>query len=303
MWRYVIKRVLLAIVTVFVVVAITFFTMNAIPGGPFDKEKASDPATIKALTERYDLDKSLGEQFGIYLSRMLQGDLGISMRNGREITKTISTKFAVSAKIGGYSIIASLVIGMCLGVFAALRRNKISDRIIIFFTTLFQSVPSFVMATLFLFVFALKLGWFPVYNELKPNYFLAVLSLSLYPAAYITRLTKSSMLDVMAEDYVRTARAKGVSPTLVVIKHALRNSVLPIITYLGPMVAYTLTGSMVVETVFTMPGLGLEFVQSILNRDYTMIMGTTIFLASLMVVMTLISDIIYKIVDPRIKFD
>jgi oligopeptide transport system permease protein len=149
----------------------------------------------------------------------------------------------------------------------------------------------------------LKLGWFPVYNELKPNYFLAVLSLSLYPAAYITRLTKSSMLDVMAEDYVRTARAKGVSPTLVVIKHALRNSVLPIITYLGPMVAYTLTGSMVVETVFTMPGLGLEFVQSILNRDYTMIMGTTIFLASLMVVMTLISDIIYKIVDPRIKFD
>ncbi|NLB10563.1 MAG: ABC transporter permease [Clostridiaceae bacterium] len=303
MWRYVIKRVLLAIVTVFVVVAITFFTMNAIPGGPFDKEKASDPATIKALTERYDLDKSLGEQFGIYLSRMLQGDLGISMRNGREITKTISTKFAVSAKIGGYSIIASLVIGMCLGVFAALRRNRISDRIIIFFTTLFQSVPSFVMATLFLFVFALKLGWFPVYNELKPNYFLAVLSLSLYPAAYITRLTKSSMLDVMAEDYVRTARAKGVSPTLVVIKHALRNSVLPIITYLGPMVAYTLTGSMVVETVFTMPGLGLEFVQSILNRDYTMIMGTTIFLASLMVVMTLISDIIYKIVDPRIKFD
>lgn len=235
MWRYVIKRVLLAIVTVFVVVAITFFTMNAIPGGPFDKEKASDPATIKALTERYDLDKSLGEQFGIYLSRMLQGDLGISMRNGREITKTISTKFAVSAKIGGYSIIASLVIGMCLGVFAALRRNRISDRIIIFFTTLFQSVPSFVMATLFLFVFALKLGWFPVYNELKPNYFLAVLSLSLYPAAYITRLTKSSMLDVMAEDYVRTARAKGVSPTLVVIKHALRNSVLPIITYLGPM--------------------------------------------------------------------
>ncbi len=303
MWRYVIKRVLLAIVTVFVVVAITFFTMNAIPGGPFDKEKASDPATIKALTERYDLDKSIGEQFGIYLSRMLQGDLGISMRNGREITKTISTKFAVSAKIGGYSILASLVIGMCLGVFAALRRNKISDRIIIFFTTLFQSVPSFVMATLFLFVFALKLGWFPVYNELKPNYFLAVLSLSLYPAAYITRLTKSSMLDVMAEDYVRTARAKGVSPTLVVIKHALRNSVLPIITYLGPMVAYTLTGSMVVETVFTMPGLGLEFVQSILNRDYTMIMGTTIFLASLMVVMTLISDIIYKIVDPRIKFD
>ncbi len=303
MWRYIIKRVLLAIVTVFVVIAITFFAMNAIPGGPFDKEKASDPATIKALTERYDLDKPLGEQFAIYLSRMLQGDLGISMRNGREITKTISTKFAVSVKIGGYSILASFAIGITLGVIAALRRNKMTDRIIIFFTTLFQSVPGFVMATLVLLVFALKLGWFPVYNEARPNYFLAVLSLALYPAAYITRLTKSSMLDVMAEDYIRTARAKGVSPILVVAKHALRNSVLPIITYLGPMVAYTLTGSMVVETVFTMPGLGLEFVQSILNRDYTMIMGTTIFLASLMVIMTLVSDLVYKLVDPRIKFD
>lgn len=303
MWRYFLKRILLAIVTVFVVIAITFFTMNAIPGGPFDKEKASDPATIKALTERYDLDKPLGEQFAIYLSRMMKGDLGISMRNGREIIKTINRKFAVSAKIGGYSIIVSFAIGITLGVIAALKRNKMTDRVIIFFTTLFQSVPGFVMATLVLLVFALKLGWFPVYNELRPNYFLAVLSLSLYPAAYITRLTKSSMLDVMADDYIRTARSKGVSPGKVVFKHALRNAVLPIITYLGPMVAYTLTGSMVVETVFTMPGLGLEFVQSILNRDYTMIMGTTIFLASLMVIMTLISDLIYKMVDPRITFE
>jgi oligopeptide transport system permease protein len=303
MWRYFLKRILLAIVTVFVVIAITFFTMNAIPGGPFDKEKASDPATIKALTERYDLDKPLGEQFLMYLTRMLHGDLGISMRNGREIIKTINKKFAVSARIGGYSIIASFAIGITLGVIAALRRNKMTDRVIIFFTTLFQSVPGFVMATLILLVFALKLGWFPVYNEERPNYFLAVLSLSLYPAAYITRLTKSSMLDVMADDYIRTARSKGVSPGKVVFKHALRNAVLPIITYLGPMVAYTLTGSMVVETVFTMPGLGLEFVQSILNRDYTMIMGTTIFLSSLMVIMTLISDLIYKMVDPRITFD
>ena len=303
MWRYVVKRVLLAIVTIFVVIAITFFAMNAIPGGPFDKEKASDPATIKALTERYDLDKPLGEQFLLYLQRMMHFDLGISMRNGRDIMKTIKTKFAVSAKIGGYSILVSLVIGITLGVLAALRRNKLTDRIIIFFTTLFQSVPGFVMATLLLLIFAQELGWFQVYSAGKPNYFLAVLSLSLYPMAYITRWTKSSMLDVLADDYIRTARSKGVNPVMVVAKHALRNAVLPIITYLGPMVAYTLTGSMVVETVFIMPGLGMEFVQSILNRDYTMIMGTTIFLASLMVIMTLLSDLIYKLVDPRIQFE
>ena len=303
MWRYVVKRLLLAIVTIFVVIAITFFAMNAIPGGPFDKEKASDPATIKALTERYDLDKPLGEQFLLYLQRMMHFDLGISMRNGRDIMKTIKTKFAVSAKIGGYSILVSLVIGITLGVLAALRRNKLTDRIIIFFTTLFQSVPGFVMATLLLLIFAQELGWFQVYSAGKPNYFLAVLSLSLYPMAYITRLTKSSMLDVLADDYIRTARSKGVNPVMVVAKHALRNAVLPIITYLGPMVAYTLTGSMVVETVFIMPGLGMEFVQSILNRDYTMIMGTTIFLASLMVIMTLLSDLIYKLVDPRIQFE
>lgn len=303
MWQYALKRLILAIVTVFVVIAITFFAMNAIPGGPFDKEKASDPATIKALTERYDLDKPLGEQFLIYLERMMHLDLGISMRNGREISKTIGTKFAVSAKIGGYTILLSLAVGIILGVWAALRRNKMADRIIIFFTTLFQSVPGFVMATLILLVFALELGWFHVYDAAKPNYFLAVLSLSLYPIAYITRLTKSSMLDVLADDYIRTARSKGVSPFFVVFKHGLRNAVLPIITYMGPMVAYTLTGSLVVETVFTMPGLGSEFVQSILNRDYTMIMGTTIFLASLMVVLTLISDLVYKLVDPRITFD
>ena len=294
---------LLAIATIFVVIAITFFAMNAIPGGPFDKEKASDPATIKALTERYDLDKPLGEQFLLYLQRMMHFDLGISMRNGRDIMKTIKTKFAVSANIGGYSILVSFAFGITLGVLAALRRNKLTDRIIIFFTTLFQSVPGFVMATLLLLVFAQELGWFQVYSAGKPNYFLAVLSLSLYPMAYITRLTKSSMLDVLADDYIRTARSKGVNPVMVVAKHALRNAVLPIITYLGPMVAYTLTGSMVVETVFIMPGLGMEFVQSILNRDYTMIMGTTIFLASLMVIMTLLSDLIYKLVDPRIQFE
>jgi len=303
MWQYIVKRVLLAIVTVFIVIAITFFAMHAIKGGPFDKEKASDPAVIKALLERYDLHRPLGQQFFSYIGKLFQGDLGISMRNGREISRTISDSFAVSAKVGGYSVLVSLVVGLTLGMIAALRRNKLIDRVIIFFTTLFQSVPGFVMATLLLLIFAQQLGWFPVYRQGNPSYFLPVLSMSLYPIAYITRLTKSSMLDVLADDYIRTARSKGVHPVAVVAKHALRNAVLPVVTYLGPMIAYTLTGSMVVETVFTLPGLGLEFVKSIMNRDYTMIMGTTIFLAIFMVLMTLVSDLIYKVIDPRIKFE
>ena len=174
---------------------------------------------------------------------------------------------------------------------------------IIFLTTLFVSVPSFVLATLLLLVFCLILKWFSVFNPANPNYLLPVISLMLYPMAYITRLTKSSMLDVLGQDYIRTARAKGVRQSLVIFKHALRNALIPVITYVGPMTAYILTGSMVVETVFTVGGLGTKFVSSINNQDYPMIMATTIFLATLMVLATLLSDLVYKLVDPKITFE
>ena len=300
MLKYTIKRLLLAAVTVLIIAAITFFAMNAIPGGPFSKEKATDPTVQAMLEARFNLDKPVPEQFLIYMKNLLHGDFGISLKTGREISVTIRDSFAVSAKLGGMAAGLAVVLGLTLGSVAALTRNRWPDRVIIFLTTLFVSVPSFVLATLLLLVFCLILKWFSVFNPANPNYLLPVISLMLYPMAYITRLTKSSMLDVLGQDYIRTARAKGVRQSLVIFKHALRNALIPVITYVGPMTAYILTGSMVVETVFTVGGLGTKFVSSINNQDYPMIMATTIFLATLMVLATLLSDLVYKLVEPKI---
>ena len=301
--RYICKRALLALLTVFIIAAITFFSMNAIPGGPFSKEKAPSAAVQAVLEERYHLNEPVGKQFLLYLEGLMQGNFGISTKTGREISTTIFDSFSISAKLGGYAALAAVIMGLVLGSVAALNRGKAADRIIIFFTTLFVAVPSFIMATLLLLVFCLQLNWFPIFSTENQSYFLPVVALMLSPMSYITRLTKSSMLDVLGQDYIRTARAKGVKERIVIFKHALKNALIPVITYVGPMTAYILTGSMVVESVFTTGGLGTKFVQGISNRDYPMIMGTTIFLATLMVTMTLISDLVYKIVDPRIKFD
>ena len=303
MLKYSIKRILLAIVTIFIIAAITFFAMNAIPGGPFAKEKAPEARIQAVLQARFNLDKPVGEQFLLYLRNLSQGDFGISTKTGREISTTIFTSFAVSAQLGGMAILTALLAGLVLGSIAALMRGKWPDRTIIFFTTLFVAVPSFILATLLLLVFSHLLGWFNVWSISNPNYTLPVLALALYPMAYITRLTKSSMLDVLGQDYIRTARAKGVKEYLVIFKHALRNALIPVVTYVGPLTAYILTGSLVVETVFNIGGLGTHFVTGINNRDYPMIMGTTIFLATLMVSMTLISDLLYKAIDPKISFD
>ena len=303
MLKYTIKRLLLAAVTVLIIAAITFFAMNAIPGGPFSKEKATDPTVQAMLEARFNLDKPVPQQFLIYMKNLLHGDFGISLKTGREISVTIRDSFAVSARLGGMAAGLAVVLGLTLGSVAALTRNRWPDRVIIFLTTLFVSVPSFVLATLLLLVFCLILKWFSVFNPANPNYLLPVISLMLYPMAYITRLTKSSMLDVLGQDYIRTARAKGVRQSLVIFKHALRNALIPVITYVGPMTAYILTGSMVVETVFTVGGLGTKFVSSINNQDYPMIMATTIFLATLMVLATLLSDLVYKLVDPKITFE
>jgi oligopeptide transport system permease protein len=303
MYRYIIKRVLLAIVTVFIIAAITFFAMNAIPGGPFASEKAPSAEVQRVLEERYNLDKPVTEQFFIYIKNFLQGDLGVSLKTGRSIATIIGESFPISARLGGMAALIATIIGLILGSIAALKRNSIIDRVIVFITTLFTAVPSFVLATMLLYIFCMALGWFPVYDANKTHYVLPVIALSLYPMAYITRLTKTSMLDALGQDYVRTANAKGVPVVKVIFKHALRNAVIPVITYVGPMLAYILTGSLVVENIFNIGGLGSKFVSSITNRDYTMIMGTTIFLAIIMVTMNLITDIIYSIVDPRIKLE
>lgn len=303
MSKYIVKRVMLAIVSVLIVSAITFFAMNLIPGGPFNKEKAGSEAVQAALEKRYNLDKPVGEQYVLYMKNLLRGDWGVSLKTGRDIWTDIWSKFKVSAKLGGTAAIIAVIVGIILGSIAGLTRNRWPDRLIVFLTTLGTAMPSFVLATLLLLVFCMKLGWFPVWSSSNPNYVLPIIALSAYPMAYVTRLTKTSMLDVLNQDYVRTAKAKGVSGFKVIFKHSLRNALIPVVTYVGPMVAYILTGSMVVESIFTIGGLGSSFVTSITNRDYTTIMAVTIFLAILMVLANLITDIAYKLIDPRITLE
>ncbi len=303
MAKYVVKRVLLAVVAMFLICFITFFAMNAIPGGPFNGEKAKSDAVMQVLNARYGLDQPVGVQFVNYMKNLLHGDFGVSLKTGRDISQTIMESFQVSARLGMRAVIVALVCGLVLGCVAALNRNKWPDHVIIFFVTLFTAMPSFVAASLLLLVFCIQLGWFPVWSTGNPSYVLPVLALSLSPMAYITRLTKTSMLDVLGQDYVRTAKAKGVRPAKVIFVHALRNALIPVITYLGPLIAGILTGSLVIEKIFTIGGLGSKFVDSITNRDYPMIMGTTIFLAFIMILMNLASDLVYKLVDPRISLD
>ena len=278
--------------------------MYAIPGGPFSSEKALSPAVMAALEARYGLDQPVPVQYVNYMSRLLfHHDFGVSLKTGRDVFETITTGMQVSAKLGLSAAAVAIAFGLVLGSVAALNRGKVIDRIIVFFTTLATSAPSFVLATLLLLVFSIQLGWVPAWSAQNPNYILPVISLSMYPMAYITRLTKTSMLDALNQDYIRTARAKGVASYKVIFKHALRNALIPVVTYVGPMVAFIITGSMVVETIFSTGGLGSYFVTSINNRDYTLIMGVTIFLAILMVTANLITDIVYKLIDPRITFD
>ncbi|MDO5444044.1 MAG: ABC transporter permease [Eubacteriales bacterium] len=303
MGKYIIKRVIMAVITIFVVATLTFFLMNAVPGGPYEAEKSISPAAKAALEAKFGLDQPLFKQYITYMKNILHGDFGPSLKQrGRNVIDIILTKFPVSAKIGGISVLVALIVGIPLGCIAALNRGKIGDSAIIVISTIGIAIPSFVVCSLSMYIFGVKLKWLPTMGlKTWKNYIMPVFALSFYPTAYIVRLMRSSMLDVMGQDYMRTARAKGVSQFFSLFKHALRNAILPVVTYVGPMMAYTLTGSFIIEKVFTIPGLGGEFVSSITNRDYMMIMGTTIFLASLMVVMNVIVDIVYKIIDPRIN--
>lgn len=302
---YVLKRIGLAILTIWVVITITFFVMHAVPGGPFVGEKATTPAVQAAMEAKYGLDKPVLEQYFTYLGDIvLRFDFGPSLKQrGRQVIDIIADGMKVSAKLGLIAAFGALVVGIVLGAVAALRRNKVIDKVIMVITTAFVSMPSFIAGALLLTIFAVSLHLLPANGAQKNGLILPVVTLGLYPMAYITRLTRSSMLDVLGQDYIRTARAKGVRQSLVIFKHALRNALIPVITYVGPMTAYILTGSMVVETVFTVGGLGTKFVSSINNQDYPMIMATTIFLATLMVLATLLSDLVYKLVDPKITFE
>lgn len=303
MAKYIIKRVLLAMVTIWVVATLTFFLMNMVPGGPFMSEKAISPAAQAALEAKYGLDKPLFEQYLTYMKDALHGDFGDSLKQrGRTVSGIISTKFPVSAKVGGIAVVVSLCVGIPLGCIAAYKRGKALDSVISVVATCGIAVPSFVICTVLMYFLGVKAKILPTLGLSGwKNYIMPVIALSFYPTAYIMRLMRSSMLDALGQDYMRTAKAKGLSQKVSIFKHALRNAILPVITYLGPMITYTLTGSFIVEKIFTIPGLGGEFIGAISSRDYTLIMGTTIFLATVMVLMNLVVDIIYKFVDPRIQ--
>lgn len=303
MAKYIVKRILLAIVTIWAVATLTFFLMNLVPGGPFLSEKAISPQAQAALEAKYGLDKPMFQRYLNYIISAAHGDFGDSLKQrGRTVMSIISMKFPVSARVGGISVLVALLLGVPLGCIAALKRGKATDSVISVVATCGIAVPSFVICTVLMYFFGVKLGILPTMGlETAKHYIMPVIALSFYPTAYIMRLMRSSMLDVLGQDYMRTARAKGLAGGKILFKHALRNAILPVVTYVGPMLAYTITGSFVVEKIFVIPGLGGEFIKAINGRDYTLIMGTTIFLATLVIVMNVIVDIIYKIVDPRIK--
>lgn len=303
MGKYIVKRVAMGILSVFIVATLTFFLMNMVPGGPFVAEKSISQAAQDALAAKYGLDKPLGQRYITYITDFLQGEMGPSIRQrGREVSDIIFSKFPISARLAGMAVAVALILGIPLGCLSAYTRGKLSDSIILVLGTCGIAIPSFISSVLLLYGVGVKLAALPTVGLNNwQSYIMPVTALAIYPTAYITRLMRSSLLDVMGQDYIRTAKAKGLSGFITLFKHALRNAILPVITYVGPMLAYLMTGSFVVEKIFTIPGLGREFVSSITNRDYTMIMGTTIVLATLVITANVIVDILYKLIDPRIK--
>lgn len=303
MAKYILKRVLQAALVLFIVICITYALMHSIPGSPFLNEKAPSPEAIEALNAKYGLDKPLWVQIKMYIQNMFKGDFGVSlkMQKNRPVIEIIKEMFPTSARIGLLALLCAVLFGVPIGCIAAYNRGKATDSVLRILTTLGISVPSFVVATLLLLLLGVKLKLLPTMGlQGVKGYIMPVLALSFYPACYIGRLSRSSMLDAINQDYMRTAKAKGVKSSKRIFKHALRNAFIPVLTYLGPLTAGILSGSFVVESVFSIPGLGRYFIQSILNRDYPIIMATTIFFASLVIIMNLIVDILYKFVDPRI---
>ena len=301
--KYIFKRAIMSLVTAFLVATLTFFVMNMVPGGPFLAEKAVTPQAQAAMEAKYGLDKPLFQQYTTYMSGLLKGDFGLSIKKrGRTVSQIIGTKFPVSAKVGAFALILAVCTGIPLGAIAAFNRGKFIDNLLVVLSTAGIAIPSFLSSTILIYVFTTKLNWLPSLGlKDAKSYIMPVMALALYPSFYMARLMRSSMLDVMGQDYMRTAKAKGVTTFKAIFKHALRNAILPVITYLGPLLAALMTGSFIIEKIFNIPGLGSEFVSSITSRDYPMIMGTTIFLAVFIIVMNLFVDIAYAIVDPRIK--
>ena len=314
--KFLIKRIAMGLVTLWLVITITFFLIHMLPGDPFQSEKAIPPKVKENLMAKYHLDRPLGEQYVEYLKNIAKGDLGASMKvRGRTVNDVINKSFFVSADLGARSIIFALVLGIPLGIIAALKRGKYQDKLSMIVAIIGISVPSFVLAGLMQKYFVDIHNGILIENGFLPEFFrirlsgwdspekkiLPVVALGLYTVALIARLLRDKMIEVMGQDYIRLAIAKGVKPKNIVFRHALRNAILPIITIMGPTIAAVLTGSFVIEKMFSIPGLGKYFVDSINDRDYTMVLGVTVFYAIFLIIMMILVDIVYVLVDPKIK--
>lgn len=302
MTRYVFRRLGGAIIILWGIITVTFALMHAIPGGPFTTEKKLPPQVKASIEAKYHLDDPVWKQYGDYLGGVITGDLGPSYKyEGRSVNDIISDAFPISAQLGLLSLMVAVVGGIAAGAISAMRPNGIVDYAVTILSTIGISVPTFIIGAVLVYVVGFELGWFPVALWRGPSYMvLPVLTLAAQPMAFIARLTRSGLLDVYQQEYIRTARAKGLSSWTILTRHALGNAILPVITYLGPLAASLLTGSFIVETIFAIPGLGQYFVTSIYNRDYTVILGITIFYSALVVFLNILVDMIYPLIDPRV---
>ena len=298
-----VTRMFSAVIVLLAIISITFLLMHAIPGGPFTAEKNIPALVLKNIEEHYKLNDPLWKQYFDYVRNLLSLDLGPSFKYaGRSVNDIIAESFPVSFELGMMSIAVAVFVGIPAGVATALRQNQWPDYLIMLFATIGVSVPSFVLATILVYVLALQLGLFPAAMWSGIEYaVLPTLALAALPMAFIARLTRSSMLEVLAQDYIKTARAKGLPERTILYRHALKNALIPVVTYIGPMSAAVLTGSFIIESIFAIPGLGRHFVTSIYNRDYTVILGVTVFYSVLVISLNLLVDLIYPLLDPRIK--
>ncbi len=305
MTKYIIKRLIMTAVTLFLIIVFTFMLMHSVPGGPFTSDKQLPKAVEEALNAKYKLNDPLYVQFWDYLKGLMVLDLGPSFKyQGKTVNEFIEKGFPVSGKLGLITIIFVLIASIPMGILAALKNGRWQDMAIMAAATLGVTIPSFVIATMLMYVFSYKLSWVPTFGlDSWKGYILPVISLGGYSLSFMARLMRSSLLEVMGQDYIRTARAKGISEVKVVVRHALRNALIPLVTILGPTIANLVTGSFVIEKIFALPGMGVHFVSSITNRDYTAIMGITIFYAAFLIAMVFIVDIFYCLIDPRISYE
>lgn len=307
MLRYTLTRLLQAIPTLWIVITLSFFLMHLAPGGPFDGERQLPPEIEANLLATYHLDEPVWQQYLIYMGNLLQGDLGPSFKyKDFTVTELVAQGFPVSLELGLWAIGLALLIGLPLGVIAALKRNSTVDYLVMGTALAGVAVPNFVIAPLLALVFGVFLGWLPVggWNDgAWPNLVLPVVALSIQQIAYIARMMRASMIEILGSHFIRTARAKGLTETEVIWHHALRPAMLPVVSYLGPAIAGIITGSVVIEQIFGIPGIGRYFVQAALNRDYTLVMGTVVFYGALIVLLNLLVDLLYSALDPQIRYD